>query len=227
MALRAVIERWSSENILYVCELPGCIVSARALDTALAAAPDAIRTYIRWAHTRGITLPPLDGVALTVVEEGTSAQRGIGPFFSADNGVVTAPDFERALAVCRAARDDLIALYQQADERQRVFKRSDDEWSAFEIMQHVAAMDLWYSTRTLSRYVEEPVYTLPRDAIDAVKFAAECAEFTLRDVYEHRPGARFERDDEEWSLVKLIRRRAGHLREHYPQLLLAVRQRML
>jgi predicted RNase H-like HicB family nuclease len=227
MALRAVIERWSAENILYVCELPGCIVSARSLDTALAAAPDAIRAYVRWARAHVIILPPLNGTELTVVEEGTPAPRGIGPFFSTDNGTLNQTEFDLAVQVCHAALSDLIALYQEADERQQMFKRSDSEWSAFEIMQHVAAMDLWYSTRTLSRYVEEPAYTLPRDAIDAVKFAAECADFTLRDVFEHRRGAKFERDDEEWSLLKLIRRRAGHLREHYPQLLLAVRQRML
>lgn len=225
MAYRAVLERWKSENMLYVCELPGCLISASSVDIAIAAAPNAIRDYLRWAAAHEIPLES-KSIELSVVEEGQPILDGIGPIFSSDSHAPDEHEFDTALMICRAALEDLISLYQEADARQQVYKFQPEEWSAREIMEHIARTDLWYATRLRSPY--EPSFTFdpPEDVIDAARYSQSHVEDMMREVFYNGRSARFERDYEDWTLRKLIRRRAGHLREHYPQLLLAVRQRI-
>lgn len=226
MAYRAVLERWDAESMLFVCELPGCVVSASTVETVLTAAPGVIYDYLRWARARGIKFPAQDKMDLSVIEEGQAVMPGVGPFFAADLGMIEDDEFERAIAVCKTAINDLIRIFEEADERQQNYKASETEWSPREIMQHLAAMEIWYSTRPESGLSKQNGYEMPADPVEALKFASECANFSMREVFEKRRNHKFERDYEEWSLIKMIRRRAGHLREHYPQLLLAVRQRI-
>ncbi len=225
MAYRAVLERWKTANVLYINDLPGCTVRASSLDIAIAAAPEAISAYFRWAKAHHITIEN-QSLDLAVVEEGQPLMDGVGPFFSSDAHPMTEAEYNLALQVCQAALEDLISLYEQADETQRVYKYSPDEWSARDILAQVARTDLWYATRLRSLFDRQPDFDPPLDPIEAARYASANVEDVLRHVFYNARNSRFETDFEEWTLRKLLRRRAGHLREHYPQMLLAVRQRI-
>jgi len=224
MAYRAVLERWKTENVLYINDLPGCTVKASSLDIAIAAAPEAMNAYFRWAKAHHITIEN-QSLELAVVEEGQPLMEGVGPFFSSDAHPLDESEYNLALQVCKAALEDLITLYEQADEAQRVYKYLPHEWSARDILAHIAKTDLWYATRLRSMFDRKPDFDPPLDPVEAVRYASANVEDVLRDVFYNARSSRFENDFEEWTLRKLFRRRAGHLREHFPQMLLAVRQR--
>lgn len=224
MAYRAVLERWKTENILYINDLPGCTVKASTVDIAIAAAPEAISAYFRWAAARHIPLGE-KSLELAVVEEGKPLMDGIGPFFSTDSHPLDDAEYALALQVSKAALEDLVNLYEQVDEAQRVYKYLPHEWSARDILSHITQTDLWYATRLRSMFDRKPDFDPPSDPIEAARYANAHVEDVMREVFYTSRGGRFEVEFEEWTLRKLIRRRVGHLREHYPQMLLAVRQR--
>lgn len=225
MSYRAVIERWNDRQIAYVCELPGCRVTASTVDTTLAALESAIPDYIRWLEGYRIPYKTQGSPELGVVEELT-AEDGVGPFFSTDLQPPSFDEFEFALVVAAGARDDLIRLYAEASIPQRSYKHTPDEWSADEILMHIAERDLWYASRLETQFSEAVAPELPDAPLEAVIIAAIYVEQRMQYVFDIARSHKFEHGAEEWSLSKVIRRRTGHLRHHYPQLLLAVRQRM-
>lgn len=225
MPYRAVLERWKTENILYINDLPGCMVKASTVDIVMAAAPEAMAAYFRWAIAHHIALGE-KSLDLAVVEEGRPLMEGVGPFFSTDAHPLEEADFTRGVQVIRAALGDLLALYEQADEHQRTYKFLPHEWSARDVLMHIVETDLWYATRLRSMFDRKPDFDPPTDPIEAVHYANAHVDDVMRDVFYNGRNGRFENDFEEWTLRKLIRRRAAHLREHYPQMLLAVRQRV-
>lgn len=224
MAYRAVLERWKTENILYINDLPGCAIKASTVDIAMAAAPEAMAAYFRWAAAHHIALGE-KSLDLAVVEEGRPLMEGVGPFFSTDSHPLDEADYARGVQVIKAALDDLVTLYQQADEPQRTYKFLPHEWSARDVLMHIVETDLWYATRLRSMFDRKPDFDPPADPVEAVAYAHAHVEDVMREVFYNGRNNRFENDFEEWTLRKLIRRRAAHLREHYPQMLLAVRQR--
>lgn len=224
MPYRAVLERWKTENILYINDLPGCTVKASNVDIVMAAAPDAISAYFRWATAHHILLGE-KSLELAVVEEGRPLMEGVGPFFSTDSHPLEEADYLRGVQVMNAALGDLITLYEQADEHQRTYKFLPHEWSARDVLKHIVETDLWYATRLRSMFDRKPDFDPPADPIEAARYAHDRVEDVMRDAFYNARASRFESEFEEWTLRKLIRRRAAHLREHYPQMLLAVRQR--
>lgn len=226
MAYRAVIERWDNRQVAYVCELPGCRVTASTVETALAALESAIPDHLRWLDMYRIFYKRHNSYELSVVEEST-AENGISPFFSTDLQPPGDDEFEFALVTAAGARDDLIRMYAEASIPQRSYKHKPEEWSANEILLHIAERDLWYASRLETEFSESRPPELPDAPLEALIIAAIYVEQRMEYVFDIARSHKFEHGAEEWSLSKVIRRRTGHLRHHYPQLLRAVRQRMI
>lgn len=225
MAYHGLIERWRSETLIYVYELPGFVAIAADTETALEHLPNAVNVHLRWLDAHGLPYQP---GTVTTFEEGVATDTGIGPFFQLDAGSPSLTLLENAEAIGRAALDDLIVLYEEASAEQRAYKFKPDEWSAAEIVRHIAEMDVWYSTRLSLRVTQDfNAVELPADPIAALHFASTLVEERLQQIYDPHRSLKYDADEEDWSLAKVMRRRTAHLREHYPQLLRAVRQRMV
>lgn len=227
MLYRAVLERWQTDNRLYVCDLPGCHFVARTVDVVMAGAQNAIRDYFRWARSHQLSLKGDSAVELSIIEEGHAQAGDIGPFFSSDLIALSADELALSFAISTAALGDVVRLYQEAGHSQRFYKHTPDELSADDILRHVARSDLWYATRLYNGYKPPSPPPLPEDSVAAVWFASDYVNQRLMEVFENGRSRKYEADFEEWSLTKVIRRRTAHLREHYPRMLLAVRQRMV
>jgi predicted RNase H-like HicB family nuclease len=137
MHYQALIEEWPNECMAYFRELPGCFSSAPTYEEALAAAPSAIASHLRWLKSSGL-VDEIDTQIEVIVSERLAAQDGrIGPSFEADLAPPNDEEIDLALNIAAAARTDLIELYDgiPADARERV--RDAGGWSANEHMRHI------------------------------------------------------------------------------------------
>lgn len=226
MSFRAVIERRADQRLVYVSDLPGCWVSAHSVEVAVAAAEAAIPDYMRWLRAHHIDVPHDGDLELGILEEGEYQGR-IGPFFSTDLHAPNEEQFELALVVGAAARDDLVQLYLEASPQQQVYKYSAAEHSPRDILFEVAERDIWFAQRLEDIFTRTPKITLGEDPVEAVMSACIHIEYRMKHVFDLAASRKFERDGEDWSLTKVIRRRTAYLRQRHADMLLAVRQRIL
>src|SRR2546427_10633367 len=59
------------KTLVHVLDLLGCVVQADTTDEALAAAPDAIRAYLRYLRRHGEKVDPNDEIETRVAEHNT------------------------------------------------------------------------------------------------------------------------------------------------------------
>jgi len=206
MSWDAILERWSSETLLFVPALPGFQVNADSADEALADAEDRVDAYIQWLRDGELlpeNFPAPEGIAIT---ETRAAIGEAGPIFDQDAELIEEDYTEFALAVGRAALSDLLFVFDDVPDEGRA--------EAERILRHVAEMDRWYATRMA------PAQGKPFTAIeDELIQSASLFEETVDGVMGSRQPATWTLDGEDWSIRKTLRRRTGHLREHLADLL--------
>lgn len=207
LRLDAVIEHWENEDLLYVRTLPGFFVSGATAQELKRKSGPALQAHLDWLVLRDLIDEPSSEVELNVIEEARATPAGAGPRFDADLVAPNEEEIEAALAVGRAALSDLIDLFESLPE-------DSDRTRGLDTLGHVAALDLWYASRLTgiidAGKIDDPVDRLV-DAAGTFEDAVD--EFVLL----HFPEL-FDRDDEEWTLAKVLRRRTAHLREHLPHL---------
>lgn len=199
LRLEAMIERWPSQHLLFVRELPGFSVSGRDASELHVRSGDALQAHLDWLVERDLIDAPSGEVDLSVVEEAEAISANAGPRFVADLAHPSDDEIEAALAVGRAALSDLIDAADQTDE------------SACSALRHVASMDRWYASRLNDLLVSGGQRG---DEIDDLISAAGAFEDTVDEFAQRETPSLFTRDGEEWTLAKVLRRRTAHLREH-------------
>lgn len=205
--LDGLIEHWENESLLFVRALPGFQVSGTSAADLRGKSGTALQSHLDWLVDRELIDHPGSEVVLHIAEEEHSSASGKGPQFAADLIPPGEEEIESALAVGRAALSDLIDAYEAISDEFELER-------ATRTLGHVAEMDRWYASRLSGTrpktYQGNPVDTLVaaggafEDAVD--EFAASSTSVPIT------------RDDEEWTLAKVLRRRTGHLREHLPGL---------
>jgi len=217
LAWRVLAEHWDTNWLGYVVELPGCQFRAGTLDELLQRAPQAIASHLAWLRGHGLQGidRPADFFLLT--ERVQALPGGRGPLFDADRRNLSASELDVALQVGNAAIEDLVAL---AGRTQAWAARAESErpsgWLPPAILHHVAEKDVWYAARLMP---DIGALALPDDPIEAVQRAHQAFVAGIRAWWAIWRNRVVERDGEQWTVAKVLRRRTGHLREHVEQLL--------
>ena len=219
VAFRALIEQWASETLVFFDGWPGCFVSAATPEEAMAAAPAAVAGHLAWLTGQGLPTPagPVTGIEVAEHLQPRPGARGLR--FAADLVAPTDEDLELALAVGALACADLIGRYDRAGPERRGRTtppgvRELDK-SISDQLGHLAELDLAYAAN-LSDGQATTTVLLPADPAEALRTSNRHVEATLRTVPVSLRSHLFVRDGEEWTVAKVVRRRTGHLFEHYP-----------
>ncbi len=213
---RLVAERWESTWLGFIIELPGCQVTGCSLEELVTEAPKAIAAHRTWLCEKGLTVPECltDTVTLVEVAEASSGDRG--PLFEIDQRVITSQELAHALEVGDAALADLVALTDRAREWETLpLDQRPAGWTPPEIVRHVAEFDRWYAARLAP---DAGALALPEDPLLALRQAAQAFVSVVRAWWAVWGNRRVEREGEQWTVGKVLRRRTGHLREHTEQL---------
>lgn len=218
MQLRALVEIWPSETMVYIAELPGCVSAGSSADEALEGLPEAVEAHLSWLAGNGFVAGEGD-VVIDIVEQLQSTD-GRGPLFDADRVAVSAAELEHALRVGALARRDLIDVYRSVSGLRRTRRPDADAWSIAEHLTHVARLDCHYLAALENVEPAALAATLPDDPVAALQTSGALAGRMLTAwVGGGRGAVVVELDGEGWSAGKVIRRMTGHLREHHPWVL--------
>jgi hypothetical protein len=217
MIFRALIEQWRRETLVFFDGWPGCFVSAPTPEEAMAAAPAAVAAHIAWLTAHG--LGPFDTVARVEVAEHLRPPPGArGLRFTADLAPPSDEDLERTLTIGALACAELLDLFERArpEQRARTIPPGVHELdkSISDQLRHLAELDVVYAATLSDR--QTTTVELPTDPIEALRTSNRHVAATLRTLPVPLRSRRFIRDGEEWTAAKVVRRRTGHLFEHYP-----------
>jgi len=212
MQLRALVEVWPSETLVYIQELPGALASGATTEEALAALADAVEAHLGWLAGNGFAFDAAEAIGIEVVEQ-MIAGDGVGPLFALDRETLYDARLNLALRIGALARRDLIDVYRSMSAVRRERVVDGGGWSVAAHLRHVAELDLAY-TAPLARVGVEPV-VLPGDPVAALQVSGRIAAERLEAVPPEARGTVFQTDSgEQWTASKAVRRMTAHLREH-------------
>jgi predicted RNase H-like HicB family nuclease/uncharacterized damage-inducible protein DinB len=216
MYYQALIEEWPNEYMAYFRALPGCFSSAPTYAEALANAPAAIATYLRWLKANSL-LDEIDSQIDVIVAERLAAKDGhIGPCFEADLSPISDEEIDNALNIAAAARTDLIELYEDIPSDVREQALDAGGWSVNDHMHHIIESELWYVSRLADQPQVKSFSELSADLPTTLFDVAMDTELAMRGLTEEQRSRGFTQEGEEWTAAKVLRRLVEHLREHYP-----------
>jgi hypothetical protein len=216
----ALVEQWRSETLVFFDGWPGCFASAPVLEEAVAAAPAAVADHLLWLADHGLPVP-VDGITSVEVAEHLRPRPGVkGLRFDADLAPPSEAHLEHALTVGALACADLIDVYEHAGPRRRLQTTppgvQELHKSIADQLRHIAALDLTYVATLSDRQTAGAAIELPDDPAESLRLSNQHVAATLRNLPASLRSRVFLRDGEEWTVAKVIRRRTGHLFEHYP-----------
>lgn len=228
MQFHALLEEWPGESMVYFRELPGCFSSAATPEAALQAAPAAIEHYFRWLKKNDIVLfeEEVNPISVVLAERLSSKGDSAGPLFAADRAAPDDLEIDNALNVAATARALIIELVAEAPTHLHEQAVTPGSWSLTQHLQHIMESETWYVSR-LTEHPEPEQPAVPMNADDISMKIFENAmdfEIVLRDLTPEQRTRVFVHENEEWTAAKVLRRMAGHLREHYPWMEAIVQQ---
>ncbi len=218
----ALVEEWGAETLLFMRELPGCFASAPTVAEAVAGADATVARYLGWATALGLTVPGDGTVAVAVAEHIAPHPGEDGILFTADREAPTQGHIDLALRVGALLCAELIGLYQGASHERRartLAPGTDQLHQAIPAqLRHIAALDLAYIAPLSAPAGVAPDGALPADPAEALTASNRQVEAVVRGVPAEARARVFTEDGELWTVAKVLRRRTGHLSEHYPSI---------
>lgn len=214
MQYNALVEQWPGETMIYFRQLPGCLFTAQTFEEAIAATPAAIARHIRWLKANEL-IEEIDNDISVVVTERIAAENK-GPRFEAELAPPNDEEIDMALNVAGMARAELLDLYESASAEQRDRIPAPGDWSITEHLRHIIESELWYVSRLSDSPREKPLSELSPEITVALFDVGMDSELALRNLSKEQRTRIFTHEGEEWTAAKVLRRLAGHLREHYP-----------
>jgi len=200
--------------VAYVFELPGCFGNGATMDEAIARVP------ARLAARLGVSDPP----QLEVVEVFTSwiseGDYRVNAFFEADRPPLTAAEVEEGLELLIKSRQALMQVIQKVPKD--AVDRQDERAARGSItgtLLHIANAEAWYFDRL---GLALPREQLPADALERLEAVRT---HTLSTLPKLAGDARItERQGEQWSGRKVLRRTLWHEGDHTNQIAEIIRQ---
>lgn len=227
MSDRGLIERWPNKYRLYLPQLPGFRLERPTVKALMTGAQLAIADHQSWMQRHELPTPEIHPREIKVFEEAEATNTICGPILHNDLYAPGEALFHLALQVGIASCKDLLTLYAEADDRQKVYKFSPDENSVNETLTDIAMRIVWFSTRLENPRRQDTPVDLPEDPAYALEFSQKVFEVRMRVKYTPGQSQKNSLDDEDWTLRKVLRIQTAYLRyEAFPELLRAVRQRI-
>lgn len=205
-------------TLAHVLDLLGCVLQADTTDEAVAAAPDAIRAYLRYLRRHGEKVDPDERIATRLAEhniEGLFSGQAIWPQDLKPLAPVALARYARWLDWSRA---DLLALVKGIDEKRLRAKPAKGR-SLRDILLHVLGADKGYVYALVGplKAVGEPTNAADRGDLD-LRIALEEAGAAATDRLQmltpaERAGVR-KAGQSTYSAHRIIRRMLEHEWEH-------------
>src|SRR5438132_11868942 len=130
-------------TLVHVLDLLGCVVQADTTDAALAAAPEAIRSYLRYLERHGGRVDPGEAIQTRLAEHNTEGMFSGQAMWPQDLKPVVPAALARYTRWLDWSRADLLALVNGIDERGLRAKPAAGR-SLRDILLHVLAADKSY-----------------------------------------------------------------------------------
>lgn len=213
----------------WMLDWPGCFVWRRNRRAALAAVPQAVRSFSGWLAGHGERVGLVDDGVACIVEEVAARVLDdgyeINATFAADHRPVTFDEFEgrvRWLAYARADLGRAVDLVERrAAEEGPLGPIADGDRrsrSAQDVVRHIGRAEIWLAGR-LDPRIRYAGPDFGKDAHAFLDSTRAWAIETLRVIAAERPDAtRIDGQGETWTLAKVLRRLIYHSIDHLAEL---------
>ena len=206
------------KTLLHVLDLLGCVVQADTTDEALAAAPDAIRSYLRYLKRHGEKVDPGEGIQTRLAEHNTEGMFSGQAMWPQDLKPVAPAALARYTRWLDWSRADLLALMNGIDEKGLRAKPAAGR-SLRDILLHVLGADKSYVYGLVGplKAMGEPTNAADRGDLDlrvALKEARAVAIDRLKALTPAERRKIRKGGQSMYSAYRVIRRMLEHEWEH-------------
>lgn len=209
-------------SIAWVLGHPGCYAYGQDGQTALNAAPAAIRDYAAWieAHNQGQSWLHKDEPEVRLDDvwevydidenyERAGKCYSVNAWFLHDWKPLEAADIERGLKLLSWSRMDLMDIARDLDQETLEEQHPGERWNIAGILGHIGGAEWWYLDRIGLAFPREQV---PQDPYEKLEKVRACFVEVLPALTGSNrvvgTGGEF------WSPHKMLRRAAWHERDH-------------
>jgi predicted RNase H-like HicB family nuclease/uncharacterized damage-inducible protein DinB len=131
------------KTLAHVLDLLGCVIQENTTDEAVAAAPEAIRAYLRYLQRHGENVDPNANIGTRRAAENTEGLFSGQALWPKDLQPVTPADLARYVRWLEWSRDDLLGLVKGFDDKRLRAKPATGR-SLRDILLHVLGADKSY-----------------------------------------------------------------------------------
>ena len=206
------------KTLVHVLNLLGCVVQADTTDEALAAAPDAIRSYLRYLHRHGETVDPNEKIETRVAEHNTEGLFSGQALWPQDLKPLAPAALARYVKWLDWSRADLLALVKGIDDKGLRAKPPKGR-SLRDILLHVLGADKSYVYGLVGplNAMGEPTNAADRGDLDLRVALREARAAAIDRLKALTPAARRNvrtSGQSTYSAHRIIRRMLEHEWEH-------------
>lgn len=208
-------------SMAWVLGHPGCFAYGKDGAEALAAAPQAIQTYISWvgSHT-GHSWLSLEEPSLQLTEtwecytidddfELSTEGYEVNAWFRDDWKPLNVDDLARGMMILAWSRVELLETVQDLSDEVLERRYPNERWNINGILRHIGGAEWWYLDRLGLAFPREEVPAEPFVRLEKVR---DYLNQSLPGLVGSKQVVGV--DGEFWSPRKLLRRAAWHERDH-------------
>jgi predicted RNase H-like HicB family nuclease len=189
--------------VAHVPALPGASARGQTVEEARQNIQAAIEQYLSLLRDVGEPVPKAGEPVHLEFEEVDSTT------FVTDYDTVRSNEMETLFRWMAISRQELVDVLKCMPQEMLDWRPAEGQWSAAEIVCHLAECDLWYTDR-LKQWPETPLFRLAATRGIALE--------RLRALPESERGRVTHYDRQDWTPRKVIRRMLEHEREHIAQI---------
>jgi uncharacterized damage-inducible protein DinB/predicted RNase H-like HicB family nuclease len=206
------------KTLLHVLDLLGCVVQADTTDEAIAAAPDAIRAYLRYLGRHGEKVDPDEKIETRLAEHNTAGMFSGQAIWPQDLTPLAPAALARYVRWLGWSRADLLALVKEIDEKRLRAKPAKGR-SPRDILLHVLDADKGYVYALVGplKAMGEPTNAADRGDLDlriALQEARAAAIDRLKALTPAERATVRKSGQSTYSAHRIIRRMLEHEWEH-------------
>jgi predicted RNase H-like HicB family nuclease/uncharacterized damage-inducible protein DinB len=206
------------KTLAHVLDLLGCVVQGDTTDEAVAAAPDAIRAYLRYLHRHGEKVDPDEKSEIRIAEHNTEGLFSGQAIWPQDVKPLAPAALARYIRWLDWSRAELLALVQRIDEKGLRAKPPKGR-SLREILLHVLDAEKSYVYALVGplKAMGEPTNAADRGDLDlriALKEARAVAIERLKKLTPAERATVRKAGQSTYSAHRVIRRMLEHEWEH-------------
>jgi hypothetical protein len=225
MQIRIGLENeFEGRSLVWVLDFPGCFAYGKDGSEAILRVPQALLFFQEWLSekTEYSWLKNLGDFDIQLTEifkcysipkaSGSGAERNeINAWFEDDAKALTNQDIFQGLSVLSWSLQDLETLVVPLNQEQREQIFPNERWNINGVVKHIANAEWWYLNRL--GLVDSPCSYLNDQPLERL---AQIQTLFSQKLPEHANDPTCNKiDGELWSVRKILRRAAWHIRDHH------------